>query len=193
MIYHLNGKLIEVNPAYAVVECNGVGYLVHITIQTYSAIVDSSSVKLFIFPVYKEDSQSLFGFVDKGEREIFTKLISVSGVGGNTARVILSSLTTEEVVTAISQEDVATLKSIKGIGAKTAQRIIVDLKDKVGGIEVEDSTVVGNGSALKTEAVSALEVLGYNPKQTNKLITSIQKQKPEAGLEGLIKEALKRL
>lgn len=192
MIYHLNGQLTEVTPAYAVVECQGVGYLLHITLQTYSSIVDSKEVMIYVHPVYKEDSQSLFGFSQKSEREIFTRLISVSGVGGNTARVILSSMTAEEVIRAISHEDVAALKAVKGIGAKTAQRIIVDLKDKVGGLEVSETAAEGSVN-VKTEAVSALEVLGYNPRQTEKLISKLQQENTGAGLEDLIKEALKRL
>lgn len=192
MIHHINGKLSEINPAYAVVECSGVGYLVNITLNTYSAIANANVVKLFTFPVYKEDSQTLFGFFTKSEREIFTKLISVSGVGGNTARVILSSLSAKEVVNAISSEDVGLLKSIKGIGAKTAQRIIVDLKDKVAGIEVSGITVE-TPTGVKAEAVSALEVLGYMPKTTEKLVLQLTRENPDAGLEEIIKQALKRL
>ncbi len=192
MIYHLNGKLRELTPAYAVVECGGVGYLAHITLQTYSAIAGEKEVLLHTFPIYKEDSQSLFGFAEKSEREIFTRLISVSGVGGNTARVILSSLTAEEVIGAITHEDVGLLKSIKGIGAKTAQRIIVDLKDKMGALDVAESTP-GSAISVKSEAVSALEVLGYNTRQTERIIATVLKQQPSAGVEELIKEALKRL
>ena len=192
MIYHIEGKLTEVTPTFVVIDCSGVGYLVNITLSTYLAISSSEAVKLYIHPIYKEDSQTLFGFNDKQEREIFIRLISVSGVGGNTARVILSSLSSGEVVSAISSENVALLKSIKGIGAKTAQRIIVDLKDKVSGIE-SVSTTESPGLNVKMEASSALEVLGYAPKQTEKLLLKLTSEMPDAGVEEIIKQALKRL
>jgi Holliday junction DNA helicase RuvA len=192
MIYHINGDLVEVNPAFAVVECAGVGYLIHITLNTFASISNAKKVKLYTHPIYKEDAEVLFGFYDKSEKEIFVRLISVSGVGGNTARVILSSLSAEEVVEAITHENVTLLKSIKGIGAKTAERIIVDLKDKLSGIEVSAGVSGAVGSA-KTEASSALEVLGYAPRQTEKIILQITKEHPGAGVEEIIKQALKRL
>lgn len=192
MIYHIEGKLTEVTPTYAVIDCAGVGYLVNITLATYSAISDKKSLKLYTYPIYKEDSQTLFGFNDKQERDIFVLLISVSGVGGNTARVILSSLSSEEVVSAISSENVALMKSIKGIGVKTAQRIIIDLKDKVSGIDTV-SISEGGSTSVKLEAASALEVLGYAPKQTEKLLLKLTSEMPEAGVEEIIKQALKRL
>ncbi len=192
MIYHIHGDLVEVTPTFAVVECAGVGYLVNITLTTFTAISNARQVKLYTYPIYKEDSQVLFGFSDKEEKEIFSRLISVSGVGGNTARVILSSLSAEEVVEAISHENVNLLKSIKGIGAKTAQRIIVDLKDKVSGISVS-SSVSGIKPSVRSEASSALEVLGYAPRQTEKIILQLSKEHPEAGVEDIIKQALKRL
>lgn len=192
MISHINGKLVEVTPTFAIVECAGVGYHINISLSTYTAISAAESVKLFIYPIYKEDSQTLYGFAGKQEREIFSRLISVSGVGGNTARVILSSLSSSEVVNAIASEDVSLLKSIKGIGAKTAQRIIVDLKDKISGIETTEVTSTAAGG-VKAEAVSALEVLGYNPRQSEKVVLKITQEMPSAGLEKVIKEALKRL
>ncbi|MDZ7848821.1 MAG: Holliday junction branch migration protein RuvA [Owenweeksia sp.] len=161
MIYHISGKLVEVSPTFAIIECAGVGYQVNISLTTYSQLGSSEQVKLYTFPIYKEDSQTLYGFFSKQERDTFSRLISVSGVGGNTARVILSSLAPNEVVEAIAGENVSLLKSIKGIGAKTAERIIVDLKDKVGAIEM-DATAPGSTGSLKAEALSALEVLGYN-------------------------------
>lgn len=192
MIYHIHGDLVEVTPAFAVVECAGVGYLIHTTLNTFSTINNAKKVKLFIHPIYKEDAQVLFGFADKSEREIFVQLISVSGVGGNTARVILSSLSSEEVIEAISHENVTLLKSIKGIGAKTAQRIIVDLKDKVAGIAVS-SGMSGTVMSVKSEASAALEVLGYAPRQTEKIILQLTKEHPELGIEEIIKQALKKL
>jgi len=192
MIYHIEGKLTEVTPTYAVVDCAGVGYLVNITLSTYSNICAKASVKLFTHAIYKEDAQTLFGFNAKSERDIFIQLISVSGVGGNTARVILSSLSSQEVIHAISSENVRLLQSIKGIGAKTAQRIIIDLKDKVAGIETS-ALQTGGVVGVKVEAASALEVLGYAPKQTERLLTQLTGEMPEAGVEEIIKQALKRL
>lgn len=192
MIYHIDGKLTEVTPTYAVVDCAGVGYLVNITLSTYSNICAKPTVKLFTYAIYKEDSQTLFGFNAKSERDIFIQLISVSGVGGNTARVILSSLSSEEVINAISSENVRLLQSIKGIGAKTAQRIIIDLKDKVTGIETSAS-IMGAPASVKVEAASALEVLGYTSKQTERLLIQLTGEMPDAGVEEIIKQALKRL
>lgn len=192
MIYHISGKLVEATPTFAVIESAGVGYILHISLTTYGSIGKTENIKLFTHPIYKEDSQTLYGFFSRQERDIFTRLISVSGVGGNTARVILSSLSPEEVIEAIATEDVSLLKSIKGIGAKTAERIIVDLKDKVGAIEIETNEIKG-GTNLKAEAMSALEVLGYNVRQSEKLVSSIIREAQNASLEEVLKEALKRL
>lgn len=193
MIHHLKGKLVEVNPTHAVLECGGVGYLVNISLQTYSAIASSTEVKLYIYPVYKEDAQTLFGFYQRDERSLFTLLISVSGVGGNTARVILSSLSSEEVQHAIASENVNLLKSIKGIGAKTAERIIVDLKDKVQAVHLGEAVSTGGPSSNAGEAVAALEVLGYSPRQTEKIILGIQREDASLAVQDLIKAALKKL
>lgn len=191
MFHHIRGTLTELNPALAVVETGGLGYAINITLNTFSTLNGKKEVMLYILPVYKEDSQTLFGFSSKSEREVFTKLLSVSGVGGNTARVILSSLSVQETVQAIASDNVALLKSVKGIGAKTAQRIIIDLKDKMAAADIE--LPPGSASALSAEAVSALEVLGYSPRQTEKVILNIQKQEPDASLEDLIKKALNKL
>lgn len=192
MIHHLNGTLQEVNPTQAIIECNGVGYLVSISLQTYTAIASKKELSLFILPIYKEDSQTLFGFFQKEERALFALLISVSGVGGNTARVILSSLSSSELTNAIASENVKLLQSVKGIGAKTAQRIIIDLKDKVSGIAVSNSTV-GGPNANANEAIAALEVLGYQPRQTEKVILSLLQEDNTMAVEMLIKAALKKL
>ena len=192
MIYHINGRLVESTPTYAVIECAGVGYIMHISLTTYSSIGKDENLKLYAHPVYKEDSQTLYGFFSRQERDIFIRLISVSGVGGNTARMILSSLSPEEVIEAIAGGDVSLLKSIKGIGAKTAERIIVDLKDKMGAIDAGTDEIKGTGN-LKAEAVSALEVLGYNARQSEKLVSSIIRESTAASLEEVLKEALKRL
>ena len=195
MIHHLKGQLVEVNPAFAVVECGGVGYLVNITLNTYTHISGASEVKLFTLPIYKEDGQTLFGFYKHAEREVFSLLISVSGVGGNTARVILSSLSAEEVRECIAAENANLLKSVKGIGAKTAQRIIVDLKDKMAAVATGDPEMAssGQGADIIPEATAALEVLGYSNRQTHKLLYQIRKDQPTISLEELIKTALKRL
>lgn len=192
MIHHISGKLVEITPTYAVIECAGIGYLIHISLGSYSAITGHTEAKLYTLPVYKEDSQTLYGFATRQEREIFTRLISVSGVGGNTARVILSSLSANEVIEAIASESAALLQSIKGIGAKTAQRIIVDLKDKMAAIEGGEAMPAAR-TGVKVEAASALEVLGYSPRQSEKVIVEIIRQQPTASLEEVLKEALKRL
>lgn len=192
MIHHLKGKLVEVTPTQAVIECGGVGYLVNISLQTYSVISNSTDIKLYIYPIYKEDAQTLFGFYQRDERALFSLLISVSGVGGNTARVILSSLSSEEVKLAIAGENVNLLKSVKGIGAKTAERIIVDLKDKVGLVATGEAIAEGPSNKA-TEAVAALEVLGYSPRQTEKIILGLQRENADLAVQDLIKAALKKL
>lgn len=193
MFHHLRGKLTEINPALAIVECQGVGYAVNITLSTYTAISNLKEVFLYVLPIYKEDSQTLFGFASKLERETFELLIGVSGVGGNTARVILSSLNAKETMQAIANDDVNLLKSVKGIGAKTAQRIIVDLKDKIHRMGTVDAGDTGGAISLVNEASSALEVLGYLPRQTDKILRNLASVNPEITLEELIKEALKKL
>ena len=193
MIHHLKGNLVELNPACAIIECAGVGYLVNITLNTYSSISNLKEVRLYTLPIYKEDSQSLYGFYDRTERDIFTLLISVSGVGGNTARVILSSLSSQEVQDCIASENVAMLKSVKGIGAKTAQRIIIDLKDKVSKLGVNEGAIADAPSSVVPQASSALEILGYPAKQTDKILFNIRNENPGITLEELIKAALKRL
>ncbi len=191
MFHHIKGKITEVNPAYVIIETAGIGYEVNITLNTFSELSKLKEAFLYLLPIFKEDSQTLFGFADKREREIFSKLLSVSGVGGNTARVILSSLSADEAINAIASENVGLLKSVKGIGAKTAQRIIVDLKDKVGGVEALGAE--GGMSNIASEAVAALEVLGYNSRQTEKVILNLQKENPQQSLESLIKQALNKL
>tara|TARA_R110002072_G_scaffold9144_20_gene44979 strand:- start:846 stop:1427 length:582 start_codon:yes stop_codon:yes gene_type:complete len=193
MIHHLRGKLTEINPTYAVIDCGGVGYLVNITLNTYTSISGKEEVSLFTLPIYKEDSQTLFGFISKLEKNMFVLLISVSGVGGNTARVILSSLSSQEVQDCIASENVGVLQSVKGIGAKTAQRIIVDLKDKVANVGLDMGSSPKIGENVIPQASTALEVLGYPTRQTDKLLFSIKNENPNIGLEDMIKMALKRL
>jgi Holliday junction DNA helicase RuvA len=193
MITHIRGKLIEKNPTFVIIECNGIGYFLHISLHTYSKIPDVEAVKLFTYFSVKEDSQTLFGFSDKIEREIFKLLISVSGVGTSIARTMLSSMSPDQIQQAIASEDVATIQSVKGIGAKTAQRVIIDLRDKIVKTYQfsEDSNQTNN--TIKEEALSALEVLGFSRKQVEKLVHKIIQEAPDTALEHIIKQALKTL
>lgn len=194
MIEYLNGRLIEKNPAYAVIECNGVGYYINISLQTFEKMGSSESCKLFIHMVVREDAHSLFGFVDPQERQLFRNLISVSGIGPNTARIILSSYKSEDIFAAIANENVDLLKGIKGIGVKTAQRIVIDLKDKVAKDlpQLEISSLQDN--TTKEEALSALAVLGFDRNRSTKVLQKIYGgSSSELSVEQVIKEALRLL
>lgn len=193
MIAHLQGRLVEKTPTDVVIDCNGVGYHVNISLHTFSLLPDSENIRLFTFLQIKEDTHTLFGFVEKAERELFKLLLSVSGVGASTARTMLSSLEPKQIIHAIASNDVATIQSIKGIGAKTAQRIILDLKDKVLKIYNLDEVSVTGYNTNKEEALSALEVLGFNKKLAEKAIEKVVKENPAANVETLIKQALKNL
>lgn len=193
MIHHLKGQLIEKNPTYVVIECNGIGYTVHISLHTFSLIPNSEAISLYTHLQIKEDSHTLYGFVEKSEREIFRLLISVSGVGTSTARIMLSSLQPREITEAIASGDVPTIQSVKGIGAKTAQRVILDLKDKVLKVLGDDEVFVSQNNTNKEEALSALEILGYNRRQAGKVVEKIFKDDPESTVESIIKLALKKL
>ena len=193
MIHHLKGQLIEKNPTYVVIECNGIGYTVNISLHTYSLIPESEAISLYTYLQVKEDSHTLYGFIEKSEREIFKLLISVSGVGTSTARMMLSSLQPKEVTEAIATGDVPTIQSVKGIGAKTAQRVILDLKDKVLKVLGDDEVFVSQNNTNKEEALSALETLGYNRRQAGKVVDKILKEDPESTVESIIKLALKKL
>ena len=193
MITHIRGKLVEKNPTYAIIECNGVGYFLHISLNTFSKIPDSEAVLLYTHLSIREDAHTLFGFADKTEREIFKLLISVSGVGPSIARTMLSSMTTDQIQQAIASEDTPTIQSVKGIGAKTAQRVIIDLKDKIlKTYELQEDSVNSNNT-LKEEALSALEVLGFTRRQVEKMIQKIIQESPSISLEDIIKQALKNL
>ena len=193
MITQIRGKLVEKNPTYAVVDCNGVGYLLHISLNTYGALPADENVLLYSYLAIREDAHTLYGFINKVEREVFKLLISVSGVGASTARTMLSSMTSEEIQQAIASENVKLIQSVKGIGAKTAQRVIVDLKDKILKTFDIDEVSANQNNTNKEEALSALEVLGFARKQTDKVLTTILKQTPDATVESLIKQALKNL
>jgi Holliday junction DNA helicase RuvA len=193
MITHIRGKLVEKNPTFAIIECNGIGYFINISLHTFSKIPDIEAIKLFTYLSVKEDSQTLFGFSDKVEREVFKLLISVSGVGTSIARTMLSSMTPEQIQHSIASEDVATIQSVKGIGAKTAQRVIIDLKDKIVKTYLLSEDYVKSDNTIKDEALSALEVLGFSRKQVEKLVHKIIQESPDTTLENIIKRALKNL
>ena len=194
MITHVQGKLVEKTPTSVIIDVNGIGYLVNISLNTFSSIPDKENLKLYTHLQIKEDSHSLFGFYSLKEREIFWLLISVSGIGASTARTMLSSLTPDQIISAISNGDAPLIQSIKGIGLKTSQRVIIELKDKVLKIyDLDDQISVQNNNTTKDEALSALEVLGINKKSSEKLIDKIIIDSPEASVEFIIKEALKNL
>jgi Holliday junction DNA helicase RuvA len=197
MIEYLRGELAELTPATAIIECCGVGYETSITLNTYSALQGKKDVKVFIYEVIREDTHQLFGFSNRNERELFLQLISVSGIGGNTARTILSAFTVNELCDAIATGNEKAIKSVKGIGLKTAQRLIVDLKDKIGGIYDGATPVTTPAAAVKNDnidgAVQALAMLGFPVSAANKVVQSIAKSEPDATIEQLIKLALKQL
>lgn len=193
MITHIQGRLVEKTPTEVVIDCHGVGYHINISLHTFSLLPESENLKLFTFLQVKEDSHTLYGFVEKQERELFKLLISVSGIGANIARTMLSSLDPMQIIQAIASNDVATIQGIKGIGAKTAQRVILDLKDKVLKVyDIDDVSVVSRNTN-KEEALSALEVLGFARKTAEKVIDKIVREVPNASVEDLIKQALKNL
>jgi len=193
MITQISGRLLEKNPTHVIIDCNGVGYFINISLHTFSKIKDRENILLYTHFLVKEDANILYGFKDKSEREIFRLLISVSGVGPSIARTMLSSMPPEQIQQAIASEDVATIQSVKGIGNKTAQRVIIDLKDKILKTYnlVEESITKNN--TVKNEALSALEVLGFTKKQSEKVILKIIATNPQTSLEYVIKQALKTL
>ena len=194
MITHIHGKLIEKTPTYVVVDVNGIGYKIKISLQTFSAI-DSEFCKLFTHLSVKEDSHKLFGFFEESERHLFRNLISVSGVGPSTAQVILSTFSTDEIVHHITTADVKMVQSVKGIGAKTAQRIIIDLKDKVAkGMPTSDLLFDKIDNTIKEEALTALIALGFAKKGAEIKIDKVLKTKPKiASVEELVKTALSQM
>ncbi|WP_310560756.1 Holliday junction branch migration protein RuvA [Flavobacterium sp.] len=193
MIAHLQGKLVEKTPTQVVIDCGGVGYDVNISLHTYSLLPATDFVKLFTYLQIKEDSHTLFGFVEKSEREIFKLLLSVSGIGASIARTMLSSLDPKQITNAIASGDVITIQSIKGIGSKTAQRVILDLKDKVLKLYDLDEVSMSQSNTNRDEALSALEVLGFVRKTSERVVEKIIKDAPESSVESIIKQALKNL
>jgi holliday junction DNA helicase RuvA len=193
MIAHIQGRLVEKSPTDVVIDCNGVGYHLHISLHTYSLLPNSENVKLYTHLQIKEDGHFLFGFMEKSEREIFKLLISVSGIGAGIARTMLSSMEPKQIIQSIASGNVAAIQSIKGIGAKTAQRAILDLKDKVLKVFDLDEVSSFSNNTNKEEALSALEVLGFNKKLAEKVVEKVVNNQPEATVETIIKLALKNL
>jgi holliday junction DNA helicase RuvA len=193
MIHHLKGRLVEKNPTHVVIECGGVGYFVNISLHTFSKITDVETIQLFTHLQVKEDSHTLFGFSEKSERKIFRLLLSVSGIGSSTARTMLSSMSPIQVRDAIATGNVVAIQAIKGIGAKTAQRVILDLKDKVLKIyDIDEVSTISNNTN-KDEALSALEVLGFIRKQSEKIVDKVLSQDASLSVEDIIKLSLKNL
>jgi Holliday junction DNA helicase RuvA len=193
MYAFISGKLTEITPTYAIVDNQGIGYFINITVNTYSQIKNLKEVKLFTHLVVREDAHILFGFAKENERLLFLMLITVSGVGANTARLILSSLTTEETYQAITTGNVGVLQSVKGIGGKTAQRIVIDLKDKLIKQDIQLEKIATTHNTLKDEALSGLLILGFNKNMAEKAMSKVLKQTEINSVEQLIKEALKIL
>jgi Holliday junction DNA helicase RuvA len=193
MIAHIQGKLVEKTPTEVVIDCNGVGYHINISLHTYSLLPNTDFVKLFTHLIIKEEAHTLYGFVEKSEKEIFKMLLLVSGIGAGIARTMLSSLEPKQIIQALATGDVATIQSIKGIGLKTAQRAILDLKDKVLKIYDIDEVSISQHNTNRDEALSALEVLGFVRKASEKIVDKVLSENPNATVEVIIKQALKNL
>ncbi|MBR5147493.1 MAG: Holliday junction branch migration protein RuvA [Bacteroidales bacterium] len=194
MYSFISGKIVDKNPAYVVIDNQGIGYLINITLNTFTSIGEQTEVKLHVHLAIREDAHVLYGFYTEEERSLFLQLITVSGVGCNTARLILSSLTVRETIDAISSNNIKAIQSVKGIGAKTAQRIIVDLQDKVGKLNITEGEKTPSGyNTLKEEALSALMVLGFSRASIEKILDKLLKQMENPNVEQLIKEALRLL
>ena len=199
MIEYIKGELTELSPALATVEASGVGYGLNISLNTYSACQGKKEVKLYVYEAIREDAYVLYGFYNKKEREMFELLITVSGVGANTARMMLSGMSVNELCAAISTRTAKLIQSIKGIGKMTAQRIIVDLKDKIVALGIAEEIPAGGAiaapvnNAVRDEAVAALTMLGFAPAPTQKVVVSILQQQPDAAVEQVVKLALKQI
>lgn len=191
MITHLNGKLVEKNPTALIIECGGIGYEVKVSLNTFTNIGNDENIKIFTQFIVREDAQILYGFADQKEREMFNLLISVSGIGPNTAIIMLSSLSSAEIAQAIVSEDVNTIKGVKGIGVKTAQRVIVDLKDKMLKFEVSEDIIEHKDNRIRIDALTALISLGFDKKMANKAIDKVFAN--QDSVELLIKDALRIL
>jgi Holliday junction DNA helicase RuvA len=193
MITQIKGKLVEKNPTQVVVDCNGIGYEINISLYTFSSLSSDENIKLFTHLQVREDAHILYGFFTVLERAVFRLLISVSGIGTSTARTMLSSLTPVEIQQAIATEDVPTIQGVKGIGLKTAQRVIIELKDKIKSLQGTDEIPVFKSNTIKEETLSALEVLGYSRKASEKVVDKLIHGDPDSSVEELIKSALNKL
>lgn len=193
MIEYIKGELVDLTPTCAIVETNGIGYSINISLVTYSELSGHKQCKLYVYEAIREDAHVLYGFTTQSERTLFLQLISVSGVGANTARMIMSSLSASELQEAIATENSALLKNVKGIGLKTAQRIIIDLRDKVNKSTIGTSTSSVLGKSVTSEAVSALVMLGFQQSASQKVVEKLAKDEPAVSLEQLIKKALQML
>lgn len=195
MIDYIKGKIIELTPTYTVVECCGIGYMIQISLQTFSAMENKSDITIYIHHYLREDDEQFYGFASKDERELFRLLIGVSGIGVATAQMMLSSMSSDEIRNAIISEDINRIKSIKGIGLKTAQRLILELKDKIvkGGGADSPVIVQSANSAIVEEATTALVLLGFTKANVNKAVSAVLKETPDATIEQIIKLALKKL
>ncbi|NQU54047.1 MAG: Holliday junction branch migration protein RuvA [Bacteroidetes bacterium] len=193
MYEFIRGTIAEINPASIVIEAAGIGYFVNISLNTYSKLNGKKEGKLLLHHVVREDAHILYGFSDKSERDLFRNLISVNGVGPSTAIIMLSSLNPDELVAAVTTDNVAVLKGVKGIGVKTAQRIIIDLKDKLGKLSESGQISLSADNTIRNEALSALVMLGFVKRDAEKTVTKILQEQPESTVESVIKQALKRL
>lgn len=193
MIAQIKGKLVEIHPSHAIVDCGGVGYHLNISLNTYGKVQKEENILFYTHHLVREDAQILYGFADKQERFIFEKLISVNGVGPAAGMMMISTMSPGEIYQAIATEDAKMLQSVKGIGIKTAQRIIIDLKDKLSKLTDSDLLSPSSENKIKFEALSALEVLGISKKQSEKIVQKVITETPNISLEALIKETLKKL
>lgn len=193
MLESISGVVQKLTPTYAVVTTSGLGFYINISVNTCEKLRENTSCVLLLHEVIREDAFDLYGFFDENERSMFRMLISVSGIGANTARVILSKMTPSELASAILSGDSATIQSIKGIGAKTAQRVVLELKDKVSFVEGDEKIVVGQGNTLKIESLSALVMLGYQKSAAEKVVDAIMRESVQHSVEDIVKIALKRL
>lgn len=193
MYEYIRGKVAEVTPTVAVIDAGGVGYRLHISLETFSAIEHADEAKLWVHHIVREDAQLLYGFASREERELFRLLIGVSGVGGNTARMILSTYSPRELQQIISAGNAVLLKNVKGLGLKTAQKIIVELTGKMTLLGAENATLPATPSADLDEALQALQMLGFAKSAAEKVLRAVIKEQPQATVEELIRQALKRL
>ncbi len=193
MFEFIEGNVVERTPAHIVVQDGGLGYFINISLFSYSSAPAEGKIKLYIHQLIREDANTLFGFMSLAEREIFRQLISVSGIGANTARMMLSSLSPDEIALAIQEGNVSALQGIKGIGGKTAQRVIIDLKDKIARSENLDELFLSERNTIKDESLSALVALGFAKKQVEKVVGNLLRQQPDLAVENVVKQALKLL